>query len=142
MNVTNSPRMEFVRRQQDIEREFEDKVSKIREEVELEKEKLRTEMSQELEQHKLLQEAHHLSSRSTPSSEGGGAVHPEGLVAQDCTWSRLSGSSGSVSSLDNEGQLPALHERLVVGEEQVILPVTPVFRGSSDPEELENTTQE
>lgn len=117
-------RLEFERRREEIEREFEEKVALIRREVELEKERLR----EELGGGGVLNWRSGTSGsspafRSRSSSPLDDVVHPEVEQLLGCEWgergaSRPSSTCESCSSVEEATSgVPPCHYRQVLGEE-------------------------
>ena len=122
-------RLDFERRREEIEREFEEKVALIRHEVELEKERLREELSaSEVPHWRSRASGSSSSSRSGSSSPLVGAIHPEGVQQLGCEqeeWKvglmeRPSSTCESCCSADeptsSSGVTPC-HYRHVLGKE-------------------------
>ena len=117
-------RLEFERKKEEIEREFEEKVALIRHEVELEKERLREELAVGGVQHWRSGASGSPSAfRSGSSSPLVDMVHPEVEQPLGCEWGarealRSSSTCGSCSSMEEStsGVLPC-HYRQVLGEE-------------------------
>lgn len=146
-------RLDFERRREEIEREFEEKVALIRREVELEKERLREELGVGGVLHwRSGASGSSSASRSGSSSPLAGVVHPEVEQPLGCQWderkaSRPPSTCESCSSTEESTLgVPPCHYRQVLGEESepdkaAVLPIKRTSAPDADGYVVSSTVQ-